>query len=74
MLNNSLLSPPEKVLAKKSSFFFDTISISIMRNIHYIGNTQIVYSAFPDKMKAIFEGLEILPLCRVDSYYNFFWK
>lgn len=43
-----------------------------MRNIHYIGNTKIVYSAFPDKMKAIFEGLEILPLFRMDSYYNLF--
>lgn len=38
-----------------------------MRNVNYIGNTKIVYSAFPDKMKAIFEGLEILPLFRVDS-------
>ena len=41
-----------------------------MRNINYIDNTKIVYSVFPDKMKATFESLEILPLFRVDSIVN----
>ena len=38
-----------------------------MLNINYIGNTKIVYGAFPDKMKAFFEELKIWSLFRGDS-------
>lgn len=65
------MSQFEKVFAKKLTFFFGTISMTILHNVEYVGNTRIVYCTFFDNMKENLEYVEILPLFQVDSKINF---